>query len=341
MRLAFVAASVCLALAAGPALAQTVDGFTGTLAGPTVEAGEASRAFADIEPEPLPMPPADEIDRDLFAPLDAEMFGTVTQLSTGEVETAPPSQAVIDALKAQSTEAPPSGDSADRAVFGTDERERINDATAYPFRAVGYLTMEWPGNKWTGCSGTLIDRYTVLTAAHCVWKGNRGGFALSITFAPGSNSPRYAPYGRYPRDQVSVLSGYMSQFDPDRYLIGAAQTDLAVVNLASPAGDEVGWFGLKSDEDPTFDAHILGYPADKPDEEMWRSDCTIAPADKFPNYVKHWCDTFSGTSGASIYWVRDDGARYVRGVNVGHWPDFNVGVRINSTYFAWIKERKY
>jgi V8-like Glu-specific endopeptidase len=325
----------------GPALSQSSEGFAGTLEGPTGEEGEATRAFADIEAEPLPTRSGDEADRALLFPLDPDMFGTTTHHANGEEESAPASQAVLDALSsAPATEAEPES-TEDRAVFGTDDRERIRDATSYPFRAVGYVSMEWPNNKWTGCSGTLLGPSTVLTAGHCVWKPKRGGFPVSVTFAPGSNSPRYAPYGRVDYARINVLDGFKANYDGESYPAMAEMTDLAVINLVRPVGDKVGWFGYRIDEPGDYEAHVLGYPGDKPDEEMWRADCEIRQPDKINTVMKHWCDTYSGVSGGGLYWVDGAGSRYVRAINVSHNDTSNFAVRLMPPYFAWIQEHTY
>lgn len=338
MRLAVLAMTAGLSLLAGPAFAQEeVDSFEGTVTGPAP--GAAGTAVAGVQMEPPLELSGDEVDRDLFAPLDADMFGSVTLLENGETETTPASQAVIDALaEVPVTEA---GDAADRSVIGPDDRVRVTDASPFPFRAIGYLLMRWPGGVSTACSGTLVGPSTVLSAAHCVWNSERGGWPLDVTFAAGTNSPTYAPYGRVPKSKLTVLSAYQQAYDPAKVSMGEIQADLSIINLQSPVGDQVGWMGFAVDKDGDFDAEVLGYPGDKPDEEMWHSYCTVQQLAKSTNHLTHTCDTYSGVSGGGLFWTKEDGKRYIRAINVAGSPQYNYAVRLNKAYFEWIKGHRY
>ena len=85
-------------------------------------------------------------------------------------------------------------------VDDVDDRERVTDTSSLPWNVISKLYMGFENGLWSGCTGTLISPYAILTAAHCVYNQDRGGYAQSASAAPGqyqlSFSGRvYQPYG--------------------------------------------------------------------------------------------------------------------------------------------------
>ena len=82
---------------------------------------------------------------------------------------------------------------------GDDTRTRRFDNTVYPYRAMGQIG----GGTLSGCSGTLVGRRHVLTAAHCLWNVNTNSWstATGFRFRPGRegtcNNASCEPYGEY------------------------------------------------------------------------------------------------------------------------------------------------
>ena len=72
-------------------------------------------------------------------------------------------------------------------IIGTDNRVRINPTTSYPWRAICALKITAAnGTKWIG-TGWLISPRTVITAGHCVYMHDEGGWAKSIEVIPARN----------------------------------------------------------------------------------------------------------------------------------------------------------
>jgi len=104
--------------------------------------------------------------------------------------------------------------------------------------------------------------------------------------------------------------------------------------------DYLGWFAFAYDDNlPPFVGNIVGYPADKSPSTMWRASCDIDPIAGHPNLFETQCDTYSGSSGSSIYdFDKPTMTRNIYGVNVAENPQYNIGVRITGPYYCWLEQ---
>jgi V8-like Glu-specific endopeptidase len=297
--------------------------------------------LAKIEAKPIDLLKVD-ISAMSRGPLDAaaavESFTTVTLNKDGSTSEEAASDAVRAVLTGSSA---PAGDTAGGVTVGKDDRKQVKDSSQYPFTAIGWLrlTDSKGGGGW--CSSALIGPKTVITAAHCVYDFENGAWMQQMLFVPGAVDPENAPFGVYDWDTVHILKGFLDNYDGENY--GSIMPwDMAVINLQEAAGDELGWLGFMVDPPGSWDATILGYPADKPEGTMWESKCKIAPKNYQDLYGAegllywHTCDTYGGSSGSSIWQIGDDGFPYVRGINVAEDDKQNYATTINEANFNWI-----
>ncbi|MGZ3717096.1 MAG: trypsin-like serine peptidase [Bdellovibrionota bacterium] len=200
-------------------------------------------------------------------------------------------------------------------VFTHDTRAPITNTNA-PWSAIGKLMMPG-GNSY--CTATLISRYIILTAAHCLMsKGQfvKGDYEFYPRFAngtAGSNS--------------SINYFWWGTTTPDKN----RGQDWALGRLATPLGDTYGWMGVKSLTGPELlqNRHYYtgAYNGDllSGNVATWEKDFTFVSYNSENGFLLHNGDTSRGSSGAAIFIFEDDAnpetTDYVVALNVAEYRD--------------------
>lgn len=228
------------------------------------------------------------------------------------------------------------------AVIGQDNRTRVTPTTSYPWRAIARLVMTFPNNKTYVGTGFFIGPHTVITAAHCVYSHDDGGWATSVEVIPGMDGT-LRPYGSAYAVLLAVPTYWISTG-------GNKNWDIGAVRLADDTlGNQVGWFGFAAYGYTDLIgelANLSGYPADKsPTGSQWYSYCSIITTGHWTNgdetILYHNLDTYGGQSGSPIWFVRDSN-RYVIGVHTSSWGSaYNAALRIRPHIFSLMVYWKY
>jgi len=185
-------------------------------------------------------------------------------------------------------------------VIGHDTREIITDTATMPFKAIGEI--DYSRFSEGGCTGSIIGASSVLTAGHCVYNQKDQRWQSPYSFSPGryrSNDQTIEPFGVWLVDYTTTYLKYTQT--------GDVEYDLAIMTMKSNANGKVGdymgqfWIGVSQCAFPG-DSGISGYPGDKSDGTLWKSQpCDRWYHDCRSKSVFHQCDTYGGFSGAPIY----------------------------------------
>lgn len=193
-------------------------------------------------------------------------------------------------------------------IIGADDRVRITQTTALPWRRICALRITFPSGTTYRGTGFLIGPRAVATAGHCVYLHNQGGWARRIEVIPGCDGSA-RPFGQVESTAFRSVGGWVSGRKPE--------SDYGCVVLPPNAfgGRNLGSFGFAA-----FDPQVLlaqpavvsGFPGDKPFAEMWGMARQIKSITG--KTLIYDIDTVGGQSGAPVY-VKRNGQRYVVGIH--------------------------
>lgn len=123
-------------------------------------------------------------------------------------------------------------------IIGQDERAPCGEPPRYPLTAVGQLDFVAEMEDFI-CSGSLVRRDRVLTAAHCVWSIEDGTFVRGVGFSAGRyRTPQgtvVSPFGVQGWKHVTMISDVPSITNPG--------SDMAVITLDAEVSIEAGEIG--------------------------------------------------------------------------------------------------
>ena len=216
-------------------------------------------------------------------------------------------------------------------VVGVDDRTPIDDTESYPYSCICSLVITAANGKRFIGTGWLVGPRTVITAGHCVYMHNQGGWAEQIEVFPGRNGG-HKPFRSTAKDLQSV-EGWVQRERPEH--------DYGAIILADPLGDEVGFFGYATRGDAELQnmtINIVGYPGDKDPGTMWGHARRLKRVEQ--QTVVYDIDTFGGQSGAGL--IQWDGGEEFYVVGIHNYGDLsgNSATRITQEVYDNIKKWK-
>ncbi len=213
-----------------------------------------------------------------------------------------------------------SGDMTAEAVIMADDRVQVMDSSILPFSWLCRLEITAAnGTRWLG-TGWFISPSVIVTAGHCVFLHNHGGWVQSIAVFVGQNRDQY--------DRAMTVTHYAST----RGWLNNRDTVHDYGVLFATPGDQ-GFFGYGVLGDAVLYgalANITGYPQDKPTGTLWGHAKRLQPP--HPQVLQYEIDTFGGMSGAPV--VMWDGQDYVAtGIHNYGGAKLNTASRLTEQVF--------
>jgi len=189
------------------------------------------------------------------------------------------------------------------SVCGSDDRVKIKDTTATPYRFICKLFIEAAnGRNYIG-SGFFIGPRCVITSGHVVH--SNGGWAKSITVVPGMNGST-APFGKQVSRRFFSVKGWTQKKDPNYDHAAIILPDNTLYNRVR------GFFGYRQENGLPM-LNNSGYPRDKtPSTEQWYN---AGRATKNTTHrFEYMLDTYGGQSGSPT-WLGGASGRVAVGVH--------------------------
>jgi len=215
-------------------------------------------------------------------------------------------------------------------IIGPDDRERVSNPQVWPYCVHGHMIMRFPNGKVYIGTGTMVNRHHVITAGHCVFSKEDGGWATSVQFNAAQNDASL-PFGSASATRLLSVKGWTDG--------GDRAYDFGMLVLGSEVGQNTGWYGLitvgNDSQLHSKRVNVSGYPGDKGGQQMWAHADVIksVAAENFYYDI----DTMGGQSGSGV-WSLFDGfqGEKVAGVHTTGAASGNGATRISRWKFDLI-----
>jgi V8-like Glu-specific endopeptidase len=216
-----------------------------------------------------------------------------------------------------------------------------NESKSFPYRAAGKLYFNEPDGSYV-CSGSLIKRGIIVTAAHCVAKFGTSTFYSGWKFYPGmSYGPAgiSAPYGAWSVSNAWVLKGYLNGTDSCETAGITCVDDVAVLAVTPKGGvlpgTAAGWLGYGWDgwgftSANTTQISQLGYPVSHDNGNMMQRTDSQGYVSSGESNNTVWGSRQSGGSSGGPLVANLGVAAVLSGNTYGTYSSYNYVIGVTS-----------
>ena len=214
-----------------------------------------------------------------------------------------------------------------RNIVGpTDDRQLVTNTSAFPYTAIGRITVTHTDGTLSYGSGAMISPTLFATAGHVLINDNLS-HPQSIKIEFGLYDT-YSYYTTYNYSTYIYYGGYAG-YDPS--------CDYAFVQLSSDVGTYTGHFGFTTLCYTDTVIYAAGYPGRAP----YLYNCAGVVNSYTDTLMYISADFTAGQSGGPIYFIASDGMPYLMGVISGNSYDINIGRRIDYGLYQWLSQNGY
>lgn len=211
-------------------------------------------------------------------------------------------------------------------IIGSDDRERVNNSNLFPYSAIAYIRITFPNGDVALGTAWMYGPNLAVTAGHCVYDANEGGWATNIEVYPGKDQS-YEPFGSSEVVTESAANGWINNEDSDY--------DWAALQLDTNIGNSTGYFGAYSTDSSLtgINVELAGYPGEY-DAQMWTMWNSITDSSTYK--VRYTIDTTAGQSGSPVFIDSNENYQVLAIHTDGVDGQYNEDTRIAKYIFDYL-----